>query len=251
MDNEPSHPVLPNNTFTLPGLPTALELDESSHPSQVTLPNWLDTPPTRNTLDADNGSTTTPDYGQGTEALQTLSRPRINRFRILAACLMNACNGMNDSAPGALVPYLEEEYHIGYAIVSLIFVANAAGFVSAAASTHIIQKRLGRAKSYVLAEAFLIVAYIMLVCQPPFGVIALAFYFAGFGMSINLALNNVFCANLAKGTTALGILHGSYGVCAATVSFHSSAGYKASPRRVDLPSSFADIEDSLAERLDL
>lgn len=45
---------------------------------------------------------------------------------------MSLSNGMNDSAPGALIPYIERDYHIGYAVVSLIFIANAPGFITAA-----------------------------------------------------------------------------------------------------------------------
>ncbi len=41
------------------------------------------------------------------EALQTVWQPYMNRFRLLAVCLMNFGNGLNDSAPGALIPYIE------------------------------------------------------------------------------------------------------------------------------------------------
>jgi len=44
----------------------------------------------------------------GVEALQGVWNPYMNRFRLLSACLMNFMNGMNDSAPGALIPYLEK-----------------------------------------------------------------------------------------------------------------------------------------------
>jgi hypothetical protein len=44
----------------------------------------------------------------GVEALQSVWNPYMNRFRLLSACLMNFANGMNDSAPGALIPYMEK-----------------------------------------------------------------------------------------------------------------------------------------------
>ena len=34
-------------------------------------------------------------------------------------------NGLNDSAPGALIPYVEKWYGIGYAVVSTIWISNA------------------------------------------------------------------------------------------------------------------------------
>lgn len=39
-----------------------------------------------------------------------------------------------------------------------------------------------------------------------------SFFLLGFGLTLQLALNNVFCANLANATTALSFLHGTYGI---------------------------------------
>lgn len=44
---------------------------------------------------------------EGFEAMQSLSNPSMNRFRMLSVCLMTLCQGLNDSAPGALIPYIE------------------------------------------------------------------------------------------------------------------------------------------------
>lgn len=41
------------------------------------------------------------------EALPSIWDPYMNRFRFLATCLVNFRNGLNDSAPGALIPYME------------------------------------------------------------------------------------------------------------------------------------------------
>ena len=58
----------------------------------------------------------------------------------------------------------------------------------------------------------MMLSYVMLVCTPPFAVVALSFFFSGLGMAFNLVLNNTFCANLANPTTNLGFFHGSYGI---------------------------------------
>ncbi|KAE8392761.1 hypothetical protein BDV23DRAFT_170655 [Aspergillus alliaceus] len=84
--------------------------------------------------------------------------PSKTKWRLLSACRTRLGGGMNDSAPGALIPYIEENYSTGYAVVPLSF----------------------------------------------------SFFLLGFGLELQLALNNVFCANLANATTALGFLHGSY-----------------------------------------
>ena len=56
---------------------------------------------------------------------------------------MNFRNEMDDAASGALIPSLEEQYQIGYAIISPIFMADAAGIVSGASFTRALQARLG------------------------------------------------------------------------------------------------------------
>ena len=64
----------------------------------------------------------------------------------------------------------------------------------------------------IFAQFFMISGYVMLACTPPYPVVVLSFLFLGFGMALNLALGNVFAANLVNGTKMLGFMHGSYGV---------------------------------------
>ena len=204
----------------LPDLPTAFELDELRTGSQkplkyTSLPQTLSRPQTPTSPatphDVESSRPPTPDI-EAIDAVQTLTSPPINKWRVLSACAMCFGNGLNDAAPGALIPYMEKDYHIGYAIVSLIFVSNAIGFISAAPLVQLIQARVGRAKALVISHAVTASAYIMLVCKPPFPVVVLAFLFLGFGIAINLALNNTFCASLAGNTAILGFYHGGYGI---------------------------------------
>ncbi|CAG8124442.1 unnamed protein product [Penicillium salamii] len=134
------------------------------------------------------------------------------KWRMSSVCLMSLGSGMNDSAPGALIPYIEKHYNIGYAIVSLIFVTNALGFILAAPLTHSIERKLGRARSYALALSVQAIGYVVIICQPPFPAVVASFFLLGFGMALALALSNVYCANLANYTTALGCSHGFYGI---------------------------------------
>ncbi|KNG81796.1 MFS efflux transporter [Aspergillus nomiae NRRL 13137] len=161
----------------------------------------------------DSGEQTNDDGPQTTERAtnQTLPQEKAN-WQLVSACLMNFGNGMNDSAPGALIPYLEKDYHIGYAIVSLIFIANAVGFILAAPLTYTIKAKVGHCRSYALSMGLVTVSYIAIVCHPPFAVIVAAFLLLGFGMAMSIAMNNVFCANLPNSTTALGCFSGAYGI---------------------------------------
>lgn len=126
---------------------------------------------------------------------------------------------MSDSGPGALIPYMQEDYNIKYAVVyvlhseidttgtnnlsSLIFVTQAVGFIVAAFFTDALLNKLGRSKSLMLAEILLIIGNVMIVCTPPFPVVVLAFAFIGYATAINLALNNVFCSTLANAAVSL------------------------------------------------
>lgn len=42
------------------------------------------------------------------EVQPSITDPYMNRFRFAAACFMLFQNGLNDSAPGALLPYIEK-----------------------------------------------------------------------------------------------------------------------------------------------
>ncbi|KAI9725246.1 MAG: hypothetical protein M1828_003427 [Chrysothrix sp. TS-e1954] len=146
------------------------------------------------------------------ELKQSWKRPQMNRWRVLTACLINFAGGCSDSAPGALLPYIEQYYHVNYAIVSMIFITNAVGFIAASGIVQLLDSKLGRAKTLMLSEIIVAIGYVMMIIPPPYAVFALGYFFTGLGMATTLALNNVFCANLSNATVILGFLHGSYGL---------------------------------------
>ena len=45
--------------------------------------------------------------GHASDQIQTLWNPYKNRFRVLASCMTAFANGLNDSAPGALIASVE------------------------------------------------------------------------------------------------------------------------------------------------
>ncbi|KAI0905387.1 major facilitator superfamily transporter [Ustulina deusta] len=146
------------------------------------------------------------------EILPGLTDPPMNKFRFAACCTQILLGGLVDSAPGALIPYIEKHYNIGYAIVSLIFIGNALGYIAAAPFVDHIRMRLGRAKTCSLADICIALGFIPLVVAAPFPAIVVGYFFIGFGSAVTLAINNVFTANMKNGTVLLGVLHGSYGI---------------------------------------
>ncbi|KAF2808230.1 MFS general substrate transporter [Mytilinidion resinicola] len=207
--------------------PTAVELDDFNwgnryngprsgtqtpfgEPGEPSTPMSPITPKSPNELEMSRPPS--PKRDEAASLVQTFWNPPMNKWRVLSCCLTYFGNGMNDSAPGALIPYMETDYRIGYAIVSMIFVGNALGFIVAAFFANWFLYKLGRAKTLMLSELFLIAANVIIVTTPPFPVVVISFFLLGYGAAINLALNNVFCANLHPSSVILGAAHGSYGI---------------------------------------
>ena len=44
----------------------------------------------------------------GFNTIQSFNSPPMNKFRMITVCLLNFAGGFNDSAPGALIPYMEK-----------------------------------------------------------------------------------------------------------------------------------------------
>ena len=89
---------------------------------------------------------------------------------------------------------------------------NAVGFILAAFFVDALRSRLGRARTLICAQTLMAFGYIPIVCTPPFPVVVVSFFLLGLGMAINLAMGNVFAANLHNATKMLGAMHGSYGL---------------------------------------
>ncbi|KAJ4323611.1 hypothetical protein N0V94_001804 [Neodidymelliopsis sp. IMI 364377] len=154
----------------------------------------------------------TPRQDEAVGLVQTWNNPPMNKWRILCCCIIYFGNGLNDAVVGALIPYMETYYHNSHTIMSLVFVGNAAGFIAAAPLVTWLLSKLGRAKTLIFAELFLVTAYVILVCTPPFPLVIVAFFLIGYGAATSLALNNVYCANIQPSSAVLGAAHGSYGI---------------------------------------
>lgn len=103
-------------------------------------------------------------------------------------------------------------YDIGYAVVSLIFVGQAIGFLVSAMALDPLRARLGRAKTLGLAQGMVTLAYVAHVAGAPFPVVVCAFSLVGFSIGVNVAIGNLFCGGMRNGTLMLGLLHGTYGL---------------------------------------
>ncbi|EPE07013.1 major facilitator superfamily transporter [Ophiostoma piceae UAMH 11346] len=170
---------------------------------------------TRQNSTSSNGSGRlgTDDDEGGVEVLQSMYYPRKNLYRLASVALINLNGGLSDSAAGAVLPYIERHYDIGYGIVSLIFVATAVGSITAAIVVDPIKRRYGYSRTLLLSQLFMAAGYVpLLTMRAPFPAVVVGFFFVGLAEAINVAMGNTFCAGLQQGTVALGVMHGSYGI---------------------------------------
>ena len=177
---------------------------------KIPRPNTPSSPMEMSTQSAETPGTA-PDHGP-TEIVQRWNSPAQNKYRMLSCLLLCFSNGMNDSGPGAFIPYLERQYGIGYGITSLIFVSSAIGCISAVFLIDTLVSRLGRSKVMAFSQLLMLVGDLMIVFGPPYPLVVVGFFFIGLSMALNLSMGNVFVSNLANSTTMLGYYHGAYGV---------------------------------------
>ncbi|KAF9269598.1 MFS general substrate transporter [Marasmius fiardii PR-910] len=119
--------------------------------------------------------------------------------------------GWNDGTIGPLLPVLQRDYRVGFEIVSLLFVTNCIGFVSGAFVNVHLNDRLGFGKVMVIGSLCQLIAYIMQSPAPPFPVMVISYFFAGFGLSFQNAQGNGFVGSLPSPSIKLMMLHASYG----------------------------------------
>jgi len=76
--------------------------------------------------------------------LEQWNHPRSNLFKTMAAFWSFVVMGSNDAAYGALIPYLQEYYHLTFVVISLVFLSPLVGYASSALLNNMIHLRFGQ-----------------------------------------------------------------------------------------------------------
>ncbi|CAE6433650.1 unnamed protein product [Rhizoctonia solani] len=144
------------------------------------------------------------------KSLSTVGAPEVPAWTMTSqkewAAIATCCgclfmSGWNDATTGPLIPTIQARYNIGFIVVSMLFVSNCIGYLSAAVINIIL-----------LGGVLQILAYGVLAPAPPFPVVCISYAINGFGISLHNAQANGFVAELPKNTSAkLGLLHAGYG----------------------------------------
>ncbi|KAI0358139.1 MFS general substrate transporter [Trametes cingulata] len=155
------------------------------------------------------------DAPSGAVSAATPASRRLARLRYATLCWTLFLAGWNDGTTGPLLPRMQTVYHVGFALVSLVFVSNCLGFISAAAANVWLTDRLGFGK---VSSVIQLLSYVLEAPAPPFPVFVIGYYLNGFGIALQEAGANSYVASLKENTSSkFGILHAIYGVgaCAA------------------------------------
>ncbi|TFK19731.1 MFS transporter, partial [Coprinopsis marcescibilis] len=148
---------------------------------------------------------------------------RNSMIQFAALCWMVFLIGWNDGTTGPLLPRMQQEYQLGYLIVSMIFVANSIGFITGAIANILLTDRLGLGKIMVLGSCVQFVGYVVMCAAPPFPVIACSYGLTGFGISLQNAQANGLLGSLKEHMSVkLGIFHCLYGLGAFVSPFVST-----------------------------
>ncbi|KAI0918794.1 hypothetical protein AcV7_006924 [Taiwanofungus camphoratus] len=112
-----------------------------------------------------------------------------------------------------LLPRIQSVYHVGFAVVSLIFVCNCIGFVVAATANVALTDRFGFGTVMVIGSVAQMIGYALEAPAPPFPVFVIGYAVNGFGISLQDAGANGYVASLENNSsTKMGIMHAVYGL---------------------------------------
>ncbi|GLB45227.1 putative MFS general substrate transporter [Lyophyllum shimeji] len=171
----------------------------------------------------------TTDASDAERPVQTKKQALDARFQFAACCVPLFLAGWNDAALGPLLPRIQSVYHVGFSVVSLLFVLACLGFITGALVNVPLSDKLGFGKVMVIGSLFEVVAYSLMVPALPFPVLAIAYFINGIGIAMQESLPRSGCSGAsdhdfqdaqASGYVAalernaeakMGLLHAVYG----------------------------------------
>jgi fucose permease len=120
--------------------------------------------------------------------------------------------GTNDGAFGVLLPSLTAHYGVDKATISLLFLASAVGYLTAAFNSGPLVGRLGYRRFLMVGTGGFVLGATLYSLMPPFALILLAALLVGFGIGCIDAGLNAYIASLPSNTAKLNYLHAFFGV---------------------------------------
>lgn len=94
---------------------------------------------------------------------------------------------MNDSATGANLDSMQEYYGVDYDQISIVFLANTAGYFISSMSSSFMLHHFGLQASLLVACAGMSIGCVVLSVAPPFAAFIVMLMFMGFGSGVSCA----------------------------------------------------------------
>ncbi|KAK9321845.1 major facilitator superfamily domain-containing protein [Lipomyces orientalis] len=148
---------------------------------------------------------------------QTWNNPPVNKWRLLAIHCGFVLMGMNDATPGALLLHIESHYQVTYTVISLCFLAPAAGYMISSLLNAALHVGFGRWATTVVGLLAMCVAYSLICWAPPLPLLVISYGLVGLGIGTLDAAWNAFVADFQNVNEIMGLMQGMYGV-GATIS---------------------------------
>ncbi|KAF9528690.1 major facilitator superfamily domain-containing protein [Crepidotus variabilis] len=157
------------------------------------------------------------------QVVLTPQQRRIGLAQFLVVCWCAYLIGWNDGTTGPLLPRIQEQYQLGFTLVSMIFVGNGFGYVCAGGLNIWLNDRFGFGMIITIGAACQLLSSVIIATAPPFPVLVCAYVIAGFGLGLEAAQGNGFVGSLQDNmATKMGIFHASYGLGAFCSPFAST-----------------------------
>ncbi|KAF5373187.1 hypothetical protein D9758_001445 [Tetrapyrgos nigripes] len=179
---------------------------------------------------ANHAQTASPASAETTGATSLKAQWRRSWLHFFACCSSLFTIGWVDGSSGPLIPLMQEQFRVNYTLVSLIFIVNAIGCLTAAAINVYFSGKLAFGKAIVAGTVTLALTQIRhpitfgATAQTianaiqssgirlPFGVFVFSYYITGFGVAMQDGQANGYMTGVKRnGATKMGVMHAAYG----------------------------------------
>ncbi|KAJ7055865.1 MFS general substrate transporter [Mycena amicta] len=148
----------------------------------------------------------------------------VETVQLAALCWALAISGWNDGTLGPLIPRIQEEFHIGYTTVSLIFVFRCIGCLVGSLATILLAPKFAFGKMLILGALTLGLGNIFqATAMLPYPVFIMGAFVSGIGFAMQNAGATAYVASLTDNSEfKMGLFQASYGAGALVAPFVST-----------------------------
>ncbi|KAI7856819.1 major facilitator superfamily domain-containing protein [Circinella umbellata] len=148
-----------------------------------------------------------------TESLTWIQRWRcVSPYMVTAiqSFMIQFISGLNDGNLGIILPSIKAHYGLSQYVVSIIFLCNALGYITAAILNGYLIKYFSQSKTALIGACSMIIGYLVNLFAVPFPIMCIFMMTIGFGIALTQAAANVVCGEMPYSMLMLSFLHAFY-----------------------------------------